>query len=188
MRYLLKQDQEKFNLVQKWVIENWDKKTPDLTSKKQKFTIKYSTRDMEVEIIKSKLIGKDKTELDIIKSIANSKDEFIVYEPSITNEINNNEYKTYYGDVYSVNKDFLDKYAEIKYFEKLENLTSKYLNSLGYHDTRNFYEKNGAIYYGIRERNKYDAHLIGDIVSGTFVMSSKDYDNVLANLKKNIEM
>ena len=184
MRLLLKEDQETFNSINKYIGDNWDKRTPDLTKHKTHFYIKYCVRDLENKLLMEQLRGSGMTEYDYIMQSANSKPEYVVPNVTIKNEVIN-DYKEAYGDVYCANKEFIDKYEEQKYYIKLSNLAAEYLKPFG-SDSRNFYEYNNAIYYGHRERNKFDAYLIGDIVGGTFIMSSSDYDNVLRNLKINL--
>jgi hypothetical protein len=41
------------------------------------------------------------------------------------------------------------------------------------------------VYYGIRDVNKDDAHLLGGIVGGTFLLSSIEYNKVLTQIKLN---
>lgn len=181
MRCLLIEDLEKYNSLEIWMKKNWDNRSPDLTKEKQKFVIDYCIKDLDFAIISYKIQGKNITDIDIIKSMINSRGEYVVSEIKIIKE--NNDYKTYSGYAYPPNDEFMIKYNELKYFDNLKLLALTYLDSLGYYDKRNFYEENGNIYYGIREKNKYDAHLLGDIISGEFVMSSKDYDSVLINFK-----
>jgi hypothetical protein len=182
MRYLLKEDELKYNSIIEWVKDNWDKRTPDFTKGTQKFLIQYSMRDLEHDLMVAKLQGRGLTELKLIELKANNKPEFVVPKITISNDLNKG-YKTAFGDAYSANKEFLDVWADKLLFDKLKGLASNYLRGLGYSDDRNFYEDNGSVMYGQREINKYDAHLLGDIVSGTFVMSSNDYDSVLINFK-----
>lgn len=182
MRFLLKDDVLKYNLVNAWVNENWNKRLPDNTKPVKNFYIVYNIKDVMAEVLMCKLRGVDITEYDIIYQKANSKPDFVVPD-IILNNSKKDGYNTANGLAYVANKEFLDNYNIKLCYEKLIGLAMSYLNTLGYADSRNFYEESGNVMYGHRERNRYDAHLLGDIVSGEFVMSSNNYDNILLDFK-----
>jgi hypothetical protein len=184
MRYLLKKDQEYFNLTKTWIAENMDKRTPDLNSEKKFFTMEICVHDLQSQIMVSKLTGKEKTELDIIRETLNNKLDFVVTELKIDPN-KNNGYLRCFGHMHSSNKEFLHNYNKVKYFENLQVLTKNYFESLGFLDYRNLYEEYGSIYYGKRAKNQDNAYLLGEIIpkSGKFVMTCEEYDEILTSLK-----
>ena len=184
MRYLLEEDNLEYNSLKKYLSENWNNRPIDTTKPSKQFYFQYSIDIIERELLKYKLKGINKTETDIILGWANEDPEYVADERFIT--VENDKFSVAQGTVYHVGGEFAENLNKVKHFEKLINLAIEYLKlEFSLTDVRNLYESDNGVYYGIRDVNKDDAHLLGGIVGGTFLLSSIEYNKVLTQIKLN---
>ena len=184
MRYLLEQDNIEYNSLKKFISENWNNRPIDTTKPSKRFYFQYTKDRVERDLLKYKLKGINKTETDIILGWANEDPEYIADKRFIT--VENDKFSVAQGTVYHVGGEFAENLNKVKHFEKLINLAIEYLKlEFSLTDVRNLYESDNGVYYGIRDVNKDDAHLLGGIVGGTFLLSSIEYNKVLTQIKLN---
>lgn len=186
MRKLLKQDQEQFNFVVNWIEENRSSREPNFNREKLRIDLEILATEVEHALIVNKMSGGDKTAMDLIRDYFESYDECVVVDFTVEQL---NDYLRVKGIAYPSDDDYLHYFNERKYYSELENLATEYLSDLdyAYDDDRNFFEIDGNIYYGIRSRNEYDARLLGEVYSYIFIMTSKEYDEKLNQIKMNYE-
>ena len=186
MRKLLKKDQEKFNFIINWIEENRSKREPNFNREKLRVDLQLLSNEVEMSLIADKMNGGSKTAIDLIKDYFENYDECVVIDFSVEQF---NDYLRVKGVAYPSDDDYLHYLNERKYYSELENLASEYLSDLdyAYDDSRNFFEINNGIYYGVRSRNEDDPRLLGDVDSYIFIMTSKEYDKKLKQIKRNYE-
>lgn len=186
MRYLLEEDNLEYNSLKKYISENWNNRPIDTNKPIKRFYFQYTKDRVERELLKYKLKGINKKETDIILGWANEDPEYIADERFIT--VESDKFIVAQGTVYSVGGEFAENLNKVKHFEKLINLAIEYLKlEFSLTDVRNLYESDNGVYYGIRNVNKENASLLGDIVGGTFLLSSIEYNKKLAEIKESLQ-
>jgi hypothetical protein len=184
MRYLLKKDQVKYISLNNWIRENWGKRKPDLTQGKQMFCATYDMRDMDGVLYYHRSRGGEATIEDVFKGMANERPEFVVSEITIEANEKDKMY-TAKGVLHPTSNDFMSKWNKKAHYDMLiaraESYMTNFMRDKGYHDSRNLYEGKEGIYYGTRGRNEDNPRLLGDIVSGTLIMSHEEYETILTD-------
>jgi hypothetical protein len=93
--------------------------------------------------------------------------------------------------MYEAQKQFIDALDKLEFFEKIENEMYNYFdNRFDNLDFRNLYQKRDGIYRGYRipplNDPFYDKRMLGQLVNGNLIMTTKEYHNQIRKIKKQL--
>jgi hypothetical protein len=180
MRYLLEEDESKLKKCIS-IIDNYlDYRQKNKLKGVQLAYITFDFIDIQQALMSLKISGKN-IEVDeyILKNLK-TLDKKYVYDNHII-LLENNTYKIK-GEYYYASDSYLKILNRIDYYRELKNKAMNYLYPKVY-DLRNIVERDGYIMIGIRGKNEYDAHLLGDFISFKPLMSVVDYNKKLLEIK-----
>jgi hypothetical protein len=183
MKYLLEKDKIEFKNVLDYISLNKDNRKADKTKEPKQLHATFNKHDMDINIIALECSGKKVTVNELIKDHLKNYDLEFVFKVKKM-ELQDDYYRLVATAYYSEPK-FLSYIEKNKYYEKLNNLGRKIiLNELKV-DDRDIEINSDGVYKLKRGRNKYDAHLIGDIISKKLIMSIDKFVNLLQEVKNN---
>jgi hypothetical protein len=177
MRTLLEIDEKTLNDLKIFIKENKATKEPD-KSKPINCLAKLHIGDLSTHSIVHQIpIEK------IVTEFLNDREEFCLDAYESEEE---GVYLKVKGIGFEPCEEWKQKLKDRDHLVELSNKGYKLLNSLVTNcDYRNFFEKDGYLMYGKREKNTENAYLLGDIVSAKKIISIDEYDDSLLRLKNN---
>lgn len=181
MRYLLKKDEFKYNRIIYLLDSYFDYRIPNKLKQKSKCQAQLYVNDIDQYII-SELLNNKKIEIKyVIKDyLKNLSQKHIINDFEYQKK---NDYYIIKADFYDASDSYINLINSIDKFDKLKNIAYKEMYQYSLGDMRNLVEKQDKIYLGIREINKKDQRLLGDLIDYEFIMSSKEYDKILTKIK-----
>ena len=179
MRYLLKEDDARLKELSLYIEENVLTKKPN-KKKERIFRGRFSRPAIEQNLIIEEMMGNKISIQELFLHHLNTNKDFVCFDLNI--EIGDD-----FIDVGSKGFEPTAKWNRLLKEKEdlliLENKGFEYVISLNQGDTRNFFELNDEIRFGIRSKNLEEPRLLGEITDSLFIMSSEDYDSKLKSLK-----
>lgn len=184
MKYLLDKDQNEFRDVIAYIELNKDNRKADKTKEPLRLDAMFCKHDLDIDLTVVKM---NDNKITIEKLIEyNLKYHDLKFVPEIKKiELQDENYRVVATAYYS-EPDFLTYLEKHEYFEKLNWYSRKYILNILQLDDRDIEIFNGSVYRVFRGVNKYDAHLIGDIISKYIVMPKLHLIKNLEYVKRNI--
>ena len=175
MRKLLEIDEMTLKHLEIYIGKNKSTKEAD-KSKPLKCLAKLHLGDIVTHSIVSQT-----PQDEIIKKFLNDSEEFCLDTYESEEE---GSYLKVTGIGFEPCEEWKQKIKDRDHLIELSNKGYKLLNSLVPNcDYRNFFEKDGYLMYGKREKNTENAYLLGDIISAKKIMLIDDYNSRLEALK-----
>jgi hypothetical protein len=184
MKYLLENDKTEFQNVLNYINENKQNRKADKEREPLRLLAMFCKHDLDVDFTIAQMNDKKMT---IEKYIEYSlKYHDLKFVPEIRKiELQDESYKVVATAYYS-EPEFLSYLEKQEYFEKLNWFSRKYILNILQLDDRDIEIINGRVCRVFRGINKYDAHLIGDIISKYTIMPKLHLIKNLEYVKRNI--
>jgi len=184
MKYLLENDKIEFQNVLNYINENKEKRKADKKREPLRLDAMFCKHDLDIDL---EIFNMNNKKMTIEKYIEYSlKYHDLAFVSKVRKiELQDDYYKVVATAYYS-EPEFLSYIEKEKHFEKLNWYSRKYILNILQLDDRDIEIFNGSVYRVFRGVNKYDAHLIGDIISKYIVMPKLDLIKNLEYVKRNI--
>jgi gamma-glutamylcyclotransferase (GGCT)/AIG2-like uncharacterized protein YtfP len=190
LKFLLPKDILKKEELELYIEENKDKKIPN---KDVEVTLHIQ---FDIDCLKKDIAyferhyGRPVSEDEFIKKhVTDGYIRYILDSYEFVGVFDNN--KRFVGKMYEAQKQFIDALDKLEFFEKIENEMYNYFdNRFDNLDFRNLYQKRDGIYRGYRipplNDPFYDKRMLGQLVNGNLIMTTKEYHNQIRKIKKQL--